>query len=331
MITEWRRLLLPVADASVVVAVSGGADSVSLLLALVELREKKKLDLKIVAAHFDHGLRGKESDKDAEFVRKLASKINVEFVTEKWKRGKDKKKENLEQAARLARYKFLERTAELHGASVILTGHTINDQAETFLLRLVRGSGLDGLGAMKTIRRLHPEKNVILVRPMLGWALREDTEAFCRENKVKFRQDRMNRDEAFLRVKVRKKLIPLLKEFNPQVVPGLAKMAGLLQQESEELDALAAEALGSVTGANKATIDVKALRDLLPARRKRVLRLWLQGLRGDLRRLDMEHFAALERLVLNDTGGKTVELPGGERVVVKKGRLEFGKIQMGKG
>jgi tRNA(Ile)-lysidine synthase len=332
LITEWRGLGLPVKDETVVVAVSGGADSVSLMLALAKLKEKKKLGIKFVAAHFNHGLRGKESDKDEETVKKLAEKFGFTFESAKWNAKKihSGKKDNLEQSARLARYEFLEKTAEKFDACAVLTGHTIDDQAETFLLRLIRGSGLDGLGAMKPARKLSEAKNILLARPLLNWAGRADTEEFCRSEKIKYRNDPMNSDEAFLRVKVRKKLIPLLQNINPRIVANLAKMSGILQEEIEELEAGATAAFAAMPGASKDTIDVKLIKEISPAKRKRILRLWLQGLRGDLRRLDMEHFAALERLISNGAGGKKIELPGGESVTLSNGKLVFRKTKVEK-
>jgi tRNA(Ile)-lysidine synthase len=138
LITEWRKLDLPFADSAIVVAVSGGADSMSLLLAIEDLVRRKKLDLRITVAHFNHKLRGKESDADQEFVSRLAKDLAFEFVTES---GRIAKKGNLEQNARNARYEFLTKVAKRSGASIILTAHTVNDQAETFLMNLIRGSG----------------------------------------------------------------------------------------------------------------------------------------------------------------------------------------------
>src|SRR5918997_5497468 len=152
---EWRALDLPTDPRqTAVLAVSGGADSTALLAACAELKTAKKLGLNFVAAHFNHCLRGAESDADAEFVEKLASQFDFEFVGGEWNRKFEiaDLKENLEQAARSARYQFLFETAEKSGAFAVLTGHTLNDQAETFLLRLLRGSGLEGLGAMKQLR-----------------------------------------------------------------------------------------------------------------------------------------------------------------------------------
>lgn len=149
LITEWRRLDLPFEGGTVLVAVSGGADSVSLLLAIHDLIQRKKLGHRIVAAHFDHGLRGAESDADATFVRELTTKLGNELVL---KHGKVAAKGNLEQNARDARYAFLTETAQNLDAFAVLTGHTINDQAETFLLNLIRGSGIAGLAGMRAKR-----------------------------------------------------------------------------------------------------------------------------------------------------------------------------------
>ena len=142
LITEWRRLGLPFEGETVIVAVSGGADSVSLLLAIADLGRRKKIDHRIVAAHCNHGLRGVESDADQELVRVLAEKLGIDFVSEYIKISK---KGNLEQNARDARYAILRKIADDEKAFAVLTGHTINDQAETFLLNLIRGSGTDGL------------------------------------------------------------------------------------------------------------------------------------------------------------------------------------------
>jgi tRNA(Ile)-lysidine synthase len=332
LITEWRRLGLPVKGETFVVAVSGGADSVSLVLALYELKKKKKLDLEFIIAHFNHDLRGKESEKDEAFVRKLAEKLEFRCESAKWKvkKNHNKGKENLEQAARIARYKFLEKTAEKFNAHGVLTAHTMDDQAETFLLRLIRGSGIDGLGAMKPLRELAAGKKTLLARPLLNWARRADTEGFCRAEKVKYRDDPMNRDEAFLRVRVRKQVLPLLQNINPRIVSNLAGMSGVLQQEIEELDNATRPLLAGAMDINKGTIEVKSISALSPAMLKRVLRLWLRELRGGLRRLDMKHFAALERLVLNGHGNKSIELPGGESVSLSKGRLIFRKTKVEK-
>ena len=141
LITEWRRLKLSFSDETFVVAVSGGADSISLILALNELKKSGKLDHRFIIAHFNHKLRDGASDDDEDFVRRLAVELGLELAVG---RGNISKEGNLEQNARTARYEFLKRAAESAGAFAVLTGHTLNDQAETFLLIFLRGSGPEG-------------------------------------------------------------------------------------------------------------------------------------------------------------------------------------------
>ena len=137
LLTEWRKLELPFADKTVIIAISGGADSVSLALALHDLKVRNKLDLRFILAHFNHHLRGEESKRDEEFVKNLAEKFGFELIIGK---GEISKNENLEQSARKARYDFLTETAENLKVFAVLTAHTLNDQAETFLINLIRGS-----------------------------------------------------------------------------------------------------------------------------------------------------------------------------------------------
>ena len=210
LLTEWRKLELPFADKTVIIAISGGADSVSLALALHDLKMRKKLDLRFVLAHFNHHLRGDESKRDEEFVKNLAEKFGFELVIGN---GEISKNENLEQSARNARYDFLNETAENLKAFAVLTAHTLNDQAETFLINLIRGSGLEGLGAIKIKRNLKKTSEILLIRPLLSWAKRIDTENFCRLNEIEYRYDSMNEDLAFKRVRIRKVLLPLLAGF----------------------------------------------------------------------------------------------------------------------
>ena len=240
LITEWRKLELPFSGQTFIIAVSGGADSISLLAAIHDLKERKKLDLRFVVAHFNHNLRGPESDADENFVKQLTAKLGFELAVG---HGKIPKEGNLEQNARHARYAFLTETAENLKAYGVLTAHTINDQAETFLMNLIRGSGVDGLSGMKAVRSfeleqssLNPEpgtrnSKLLLIRPLLSWAKRIDTENFCRENEVEFRYDTMNEDMAFRRIRIRKMLIPMLLDFNPNIIETLSKTANLLRLE----------------------------------------------------------------------------------------------------
>jgi tRNA(Ile)-lysidine synthase len=334
LLTEWRKLDLPFEGETFVVAVSGGADSVSLAVALDDLRKRKKLNSRFVIAHFNHDLRGEESEKDADFVQDLAQKFCFELVYQK---GKVSKKGNLEQNARLARYEFLTETAAILPAGGILTAHTINDQAETFLLNLIRGSGITGLAGMKPLitnyklqitnseqksRNSDSEKQspiasrqspIALIRPLLNWATREDTENFCRFHNLEFRRDSMNEDLNFRRVRVRQSLLPLLKEFNPKIIQTLAKTANLLGAETETKD--------QRPETNNQFLILKDLNFLSKPALYKTLREWLEANRGNLRQLDSKHIEAIERLAFSRKSGRIVELPNGESVLKENGKL----------
>lgn len=349
LITEWRQLGLPVSGEMIILAVSGGADSVSLLLAVADLSKRKKLSHQIIVAHFNHGLRGKESDADESFVERLARSLDFEIAVGK---GKIPKKGNLEQNARTERYEFLRTTAAEYNAFAILTAHTMNDQAETFLMNLIRGSGPDGLAGMQPVRKAvangtswdisgrlgtlwdrrdtrdngttghrgtRDTGQALLVRPLLRWAKRVDTEQFCKESGIKYRKDSMNEDKAYKRVRIRKSVLPMLAKINPKIVQTLANTAELLSEP------------GAVaTGFLSDKIGLKELRELPKAQLYATLRAWLRSNRGNLRALGLKHIGAIERLIHSPKSGRTVELPNGERVVKHGGRLVFEKIKVEK-
>lgn len=236
LLVEWRRLELPVSETSVVVAVSGGADSTALLLGLDELIRKDKLRLLLTVAHLDHGLRD-ESKKDAEWLSRLVKELGHDMVIAKanLKRKSATVKGNLEQAAREARYEFFLKTATKKKSNLVLTAHTLDDQAETILMRLLRGSAAEGLGGIPEMREIERGSGVMLVRPLLSWARRSDTENYCQLQQVDFRVDEMNEDEAFARVRVRKQLLPLMQSFNNRVVEALSRTATLLSEDATAL------------------------------------------------------------------------------------------------
>lgn len=355
LLNEWRRLGLPTTNAGALVAVSGGADSTALLLALNELAPKY-LPLRIVVVHLDHGLR-KRSSEDAKWVQSMAAHLGNE-VTLACADVKQRAKEtadNLEQAARRARYDFFARVADHEDAQLILTAHTLDDQAETVLLRLLRGSGADGLAGIGPVRPLSPESSRLLVRPLVTWARRADTESYCRRQKIRFRVDEMNDDERFARVRVRKQLVPLLESFNGRIVETIARTSELLREDSSVLnfqaDLLLREASnhpaivggGSPTvregsrrgsfnptgaAANKSEttvplLNVNVLAAAPIAVRRRALRKWIAAGRGDLRRFELVHLTAIEKLLAGNHGGRVAELPGGALVARKRGWLEL--------
>jgi tRNA(Ile)-lysidine synthase len=317
---------MPFEGQTIIIAVSGGADSVSLLLGMHDLQQRAKLKHRLVAAHFNHQLRDGESDADEQFVRGLTAQLGVELATGRERMPTDG---NLEQNARRARYAFLRKSAENLDSFAVLTGHTINDQAETVLMNLVRGSGPDGLSGMKTVRQLAEEHsaepaaseklafaNTLLVRPLLTWAKRIDTEAFCRECGVEYRYDTMNEDTAFKRVRIRKILLPLLEDMNPNIIETLANTASLMQKFVDCSGA--PNSIGKDGGA----LDLKELRTVSDADRGREIRRWLELCRGNTRQLQLKHIEAIERLAVSQKSGRVVEVPGG-KVVKSAGRLIY--------
>jgi tRNA(Ile)-lysidine synthase len=328
LLVEWRKLRLPIAGETIVVGVSGGADSVALLLALAELKSAGKLSVTIVVAHLDHKLRP-TSARDARWVAELAAKLGFDSVTGRSKVAEIARanNDNLEQAAREARYAFLERTAKRKSARYVLTAHTMDDQAETVLLRLMRGSAGAGLGGMEATRSLG--NSVQLVRPLL-WARRTDTENYCRLRKTEFLVDEMNNDPGFARVRVRQQLLPLMQSFNNRIVEAISRTATQLREDRAVLGSGSDDLLGraSLSGEDEGetktpALDVKVLAAEPPALRRRALRQWISQARGSARRLEMVHLLAVEKLLEGTAGGKTVELPGGGRVRRSKNRLQF--------
>jgi tRNA(Ile)-lysidine synthase len=241
----WKRLALP-SDARLVVAVSGGADSTALLLAFDELIKSGRTALTLRVAHLDHGLRGEAGACDARFVAELAGALGYEVTIARAAVGRRARamRDNLEQAARRERYEFLGRAAREWEARAVAVAHTVEDQAETLLLALLRGSGARGLGAMRE-RRPFDERadELLLVRPLLDWARRAETLEYCARRGVRVRADEMNEDERFARVRVRRQLLPLLETFNPRAVETLARTARLLRAEADALEHLGEELL----------------------------------------------------------------------------------------
>jgi tRNA(Ile)-lysidine synthase len=270
----------------IICAVSGGADSMALLWAMYLLKEK--LDIKLSAAHFNHHLRGDESDRDEAFVRDFCEGYHIPLFSGSGEVIAGKK--GLEAAARDARYAFLRR---LDGK--IATAHTADDNAETVLMHLVRGTGLKGLGAISPV-----SGNVI--RPMLG-ITRAEVEAFLDEYHVEYITDSSNETDAFLRNRLRHHVMPLLKAENPKLAENLSAMALRLRQDEEALSSLASDRPLSVT----------ALRQQMPAVRARVLEQFLKEC--GVKEPEAQHIELAQALVFSDNPSARGNFPGGITLV----------------
>ena len=329
LLKEWRRLSLPESNAHIILAVSGGADSTALLLAVDELIKHEKLRVTPVIAHLNHGLRD-ESQADAHWVKKLAKDLGYDVTagTRAVKESASKRKVNLEQAARDARYDFLAKAAGRFDSKYVLTGHTQDDQAETVMMRLLRGSAAEGLTGSSPVRPITEGSDVQLVRPLLTWARRSETENYCRFKGIDFRSDSMNEDQSFSRVRVRKQLLPLMQSFNNRIVETLSRTAHLLGEDASALSTQANQLIESASISNNnetsaPALDVKVLANAPAAVRRRALREWILRARGNLRRLETVHLLGVEKLLEGERGGRVAELPGGMKVARKAGKLEL--------
>jgi tRNA(Ile)-lysidine synthase len=310
---SWRRLQIsPLAP--IIVAVSGGPDSTALFDAL--MRRGARLHV----AHFNHELRGDESDGDESFVRALATGRDLGLTVGRASTAEAARRtrRNLEAVAREQRYQFLLATAQAQGAQWVLTGHTRDDQVETILQRLLRGTGPEGWRGIHEVLALDDE--VRLARPLLG-VTREDVLAHCSQYRLVFRQDTSNLSDRFTRNRVRNELLPLLRTFNPRVDQALLRAARLLAEDEEYFRVTVAEL---VRGAREgASLDVRGFAALPRALRRRALRQWLREERGDLLRVTGAHLGSLERLATESEGGRYVELPGHWRVERRAGRIRL--------
>jgi tRNA(Ile)-lysidine synthase len=305
----------------VLVAVSGGPDSTALLALLGDVAGE--LDIGLHVAHLNHGWRGREADRDAEWVRRLATRRRLPVTIGRvepgvWKRGAGGSF-SLEARARTLRQRFLRDTARAVGAARIALGHTRDDQAESFLLRLLRGSGRLGLAGT------YPIVDGLFVRPLLDLR-RHELLAWLRRHRLRYRLDPTNRDLRRTRNRIRHRLIPRLeKDFNPEVVEALARAADLLRDEETYLGELAAEAFAAaaLAGSGGSTLAVEALRGLPMALRRRVVRLAIAAVRGHLRGIDREHVEEVLRLV-ERPGAARAGLPDGLQARVGAGKLHLG-------
>jgi tRNA(Ile)-lysidine synthase len=275
----------------VLVACSGGADSMALLCALLELRGE--YGLKIAVAHFNHRLR-RAAAEDELFVIGMTQKLGLPVYVrrENIRDYAEKKGLNIEEAGRERRYKFLRETAVRIGAARVSTAHTLNDQAETVLMRILRGSGPTGLGGIS------PCIDGLIIRPLIE-VKRREVEAYLRARKIPYREDETNRDLRHRRNRVRLRLVPYLeKNFEPEIVRHLGRLAEISREEERVWETYSqAEAKRTILRERgRILLDARRLSVLPPALGRRLVRAFLRGVKGDLRRFSFRDVEAVRRL-----------------------------------
>jgi tRNA(Ile)-lysidine synthase len=304
---------------SVLIAVSGGPDSVALLHLLYGLR--KDFALRLEVAHVEHGMRGDEAKSDAVFVQDWAERLDLPLHMKamsipalRAKTGKG----NLEELGRRERYRFFADVAKQRNLNRIATAHTLNDQAETVLMWLLRGAGPKGLGGIAPCQTLEVaagewSKPPTLIRPLLGVA-KEPLLEFLRQKNLSYCVDRTNEDSAYLRNWLRLEVLPRLKERIDERLPlRLAQLAELFRDEADYLNKRAQEEL-DVLSANTGLSRERFL--CLPkAMQREVLRLWIKQARGHLRGIDFDHAEAALDLINQGPAQSRVSIPGGWELV----------------
>jgi tRNA(Ile)-lysidine synthase len=308
---DARRLVAPYA--AVVVGVSGGPDSVALLAALRRLARDERRAYRLTVAHLHHGLRA-AADEDAEFVADLARRWDLPCLVERADAGERAKAEGqgVEQAARMLRYEFLRAAAENVGAGVVAVGHHADDNAETILYRIVRGTHLRGLAGIPAARSLGGG-DVRLIRPLL-WARREQVVQYVRGVGLPTRTDETNADVGFRRNFIRHELLPLLRQrLNPRADEALLRLADAAGQVEDLVEQRAADVLGRSVrdaAAGRLVLAAEALAGEHPAVVTAALRGALERLGAPMRSVGAERLAELSALVEPDADG-AVTLPGG--------------------
>lgn len=294
---------------TVVVAVSGGADSVALLHVLHSLHEYR---LSLIVAHFNHMLRGTESDDDEQFVRTIAADHGLPFVVGRYAVDEFAEREglSLEEAGRLCRYRYFDEIAAKHRAAVVVLAHHADDQAETVLMRLLRGSGATGL------RGMSPKSNDgKYVRPLLSVS-RHQIERYLAERGLTFRTDSSNCDLSFLRNRIRHELLPTLETYNPAVRELLTATADALAADEMVLEEFCHAAFDSMADVqpDRVGLPVQRLRNEPQALRMRLYRRALALVRGDLRRIGRRHLNAIDSLVHDRKPHLSLDLPDGTSI-----------------
>jgi len=305
VLTTIKKYNMIERDQKVVVALSGGPDSVCLFHVLYRLKDE--LGISLCVAHLDHKFRGKESEEDSKFVEKLAGDFNLPCFVEEYDVPKFIKESGLspEEAARKVRYGFLKKIFDKVKADRIALGHNLNDQVETVIMRFLRGTGVRGLAGIPPVRGIY-------IRPLIETTRGEIME-FIAKNDLKYRIDRTNLKPIYERNKIRLKLIPLLeKEYNPKLKESISNMSTLMRIENDFMEQVASEKFGEVVeriNSHKVWVSFESFNKLHLALRYRVLRLCLESVLKGLKNINYKHIKEIDTFCKQGKTGAFITLP----------------------
>jgi tRNA(Ile)-lysidine synthase len=302
------------------VAVSGGIDSMTLLSSLLQLQNE--LGFLISVVHINHKLRGAESDTDEKFVANFCKERSIPFFVAEWEgpaRGI-----NLQEAARNFRYsKFIELAEKIKATSVAVA-HNLDDQAETVLLNLIRGAGLDGICGMEQKKLLF--EKIQLIRPFLEIS-RIEIEAHQKKDEVGYREDVTNDQLKYTRNIIRHKIMPLLQEINPNAPVSISKMTHLLQKDESYIQAIAEGIFGNSCkeGQGSVQIDETIFQELAPSIRSRILKLAYSKVKGSIAGISRDHLEKMDLITFSTKREGEYSLPDGLKFTRKNGHLKISK------
>ncbi len=300
---------------TVIAAVSGGVDSMVMLYALNGLKEE--FDLSLIVCHLNHGLRGRESERDYNFVKRITRRLGLGFEGGRLKPGEIKSgKDSLQEAARKKRYKLLEDTAKKYSAAKIALGHTMDDQAETVLMRFIKGSALTGLAGIRPLRGP-------FIRPLIE-IKKEELLRFAGKSGIKYVLDSSNLSPKYLRNDLRLNLIPLIEEYyNPNLSETLSRTASILSADGECLAKLARDAMSKVIikkGKKTLVLDRTSLIELSGAIASRIFLNSIEILKGKSETYSV-HVKSFFKIIKGESPGASIKLPGGVRVLREYDRI----------
>lgn len=301
----------------IVIGISGGPDSVCLLHILSRLKDK--LDIELYAAHLNHQIRGIEAQKDAFYISKLCEEMGITFFIKSINVPEycEKNGVSIEEGARKLRYEMFYEIKNNTRANKIAIGHNLNDQAETILMRMMRGTGLQGLKGIEYIR------DGVIIRPILDIE-RNDIEEYCKQNKLNPRIDKTNLESIYTRNKIRLELIPYMKDnFNSNIIESIVRMGNSLRSDNDYIESEALIKFKEVSNikSDSVEINLKPYINLHNSMKVRILRNSIKHILGDTNFIDQRHIDDIIELEDESKIDKVINLPRGIYVYRKKNSI----------